>query len=50
LRNEKTRSFIAKKMTEGKTKKDAVRALKRYLAREVLGALRADLAILGLIA
>jgi transposase len=40
---ERTKTFIAKKMSEGKSKKDAIRALKRYLAREVFSALKADL-------
>lgn len=44
---EKTRCFIARKVSEGKSQKDAVRALKRYLAREVFGSLRADLRQLG---
>ena len=44
---EKTRAFIDKKISEGKTKKDAIRCLKRYLSREVYGSLRADLAMLG---
>lgn len=42
-RCERTRAFVAKKMSEGKSRKDAFRALKRYLSREVHGALRADL-------
>ena len=46
---ENTRSFIGRKMSEGKTKKDATRALKRYLSREVFGYLKADLAMLGLV-
>jgi len=45
----KTRSFIGRKMSEGKTSKDATRALKRYLSREVFGCLKADLAMLGLV-
>jgi len=44
---EKTRAFIAKKMSEGKSKKDAIRSLKRYLAREVFSALKKDLAPLS---
>jgi transposase len=35
--------FVNRKMAEGKSKKDAIRCLKRYIAREVFGALRADL-------
>jgi hypothetical protein len=30
-----TRAYIQKRMTEGRTKKDAIRSLKRYLARQV---------------
>jgi len=41
--DERTKAFITKKTSEGKSKKDAMRALKRYLAREVFGALKADL-------
>jgi transposase len=44
---ERTQAFIAKKMGEGKSKRDAVRALKRYLAREVYAALMGDLALLA---
>ena len=43
---EKTQAFIAKKMSEGKSKKDAIRVLKRYLAREVYAALKEDLSLL----
>jgi transposase len=42
----KTTAFIERKMSEGKSKKDAIRALKRYVAREVFGALRHDMASL----
>jgi len=45
---EKTRVFIEKKMSEGKSKKDAIRILKRYLVREAYKALRADIAELYL--
>lgn len=45
---EKTQRFVDKKMSEGKSKKDAIRILKRYLVREVYKALRADIAALGL--
>ncbi len=30
----RTRSYVARRMSEGKTKKDAIRCLKRYIARE----------------
>ena len=44
----KTQAFIEKKMAEGKSKKDAIRILKRYLAREVYDALKTDIAELNL--
>lgn len=43
----KTKLFIEKKRSEGKTNKDAIRALKRYLSREVYYALKSDLKTLG---
>ena len=39
---EKTKTYIAKKMGEGKTKKDAFLCLKRYITREVFSALKKD--------
>lgn len=33
--HEPTRAYVARRTTEGKTKKDIIRCLKRYLAREV---------------
>ncbi len=39
---DKTQTFIARKMSEGKSKKDAIRILKRYLSREVFYALKRD--------
>lgn len=39
----KTKAYIAKKLADGKTKKDAIRALKRYVAREVFNTLKRDL-------
>jgi transposase len=44
----RTQDFIEKKMSEGKSKKDAIRALKRYLARTVFNTLTQDLQVLGL--
>jgi len=44
-----TQDFVAKKMSEGKSYKDAIRALKRYLARELFSALKADLTVQELI-
>lgn len=34
-----TRDYIAKRQAEGKTKSEAIRCLKRHIAREVLNAL-----------
>lgn len=34
-----TRDYVAKRQTEGKTKSEAIRCLKRYIAREVFNAL-----------
>jgi len=48
--DKQTQAFIAKKMSEGKSKKDAIRVLKRYLAREVYNALTVDLGKLTLAA
>jgi transposase len=39
-RHQPTRDYIARRLTEGKTKKEAMRCLKRYLAREIFHALR----------
>jgi transposase len=39
----RTQTYLAKKLAQGHSKRDAIRALKRYLCREVLHALRADL-------
>jgi transposase len=39
----KTRAYAARRTTEGKTKKEIMRCLKRYIAREVYTTLRADL-------
>ena len=40
--DKRTKKFIEKKMGEGKTKKDAIRCLKRYITREVFAALKKD--------
>ena len=40
---ETTQTYIAKKMSENKTKKDAIRILKRHLTREVFWSLKQDL-------
>ena len=34
-----TRDYIARRQSEGKTKSEAIRCLKRYIAREVFNAL-----------
>ena len=34
-RDERTRSYVAKRTVEGKTKKEIIRCLKRYIAREI---------------
>jgi len=44
----KTRAYAARRTTEGKTKKEIMRCLKRYIAREVYASLRADLRSLSL--
>jgi transposase len=42
---ERTRAYAARRTTEGRSKRDILRCLKRYIAREVFHALRADLAV-----
>ena len=39
----RTQAYLAKKLAEGHSKKDAIRALKRYLCREVFAVLKTDL-------
>jgi transposase len=34
-REERTRTYVARRTKEGKTKKEIIRCLKRYIAREV---------------
>ena len=43
---DRTRSYLDRRVAEGKTKKEAIRCLKRYLAREIYRTLRAGLATL----
>ncbi len=43
---ERTRSYLNRRVSEGKTKKEAIRCLKRFVAREIYRTLRADLATL----
>ena len=39
-----TRAYAQRRTAEGKTKPEIIRCLKRYIAREIYHALRADLA------
>jgi transposase len=39
-----TRAYVKRRTAEGKTKREIIRCLKRYIAREVYNTLRADLA------
>jgi hypothetical protein len=34
-RDERTRTYVARRTEEGKTKKEIIRCLKRYIAREI---------------
>jgi transposase len=43
----KTRAYVERRTTEGKTKKEIIRCLKRYIAREVHASLRSDLRLLS---
>jgi hypothetical protein len=43
----KTRAYATRRTTEGKTKKEIMRCLKRYIAREVYNTLHADLTSLN---
>ena len=43
---ERTRSYMDRRLAEGKTKKKVIRCLKRFVARELYRTLRADLATL----
>jgi len=39
----RTKAYLARRTAEGKTKREAMRCLKRYIAREVYRTLTADL-------
>ena len=39
-REERTRAYVARRTAEGKSKKEIIRCLKRYVAREVFAVLR----------
>lgn len=47
--DERTRAYVTKRMAEGKTKKEVIRCLKRYIAREVYSLLVRDMRASGLI-
>jgi len=40
----RTRAYVARRTADGLSKREVIRCLKRYLVREVFGALRADYA------
>ena len=44
---DRTRAYAARRMSEGLSKQDIIRCLKRYIARELYRALCADLEHLG---
>ena len=44
--SERTRSYMDRRLAQGKTKKEAIRCLKRFVARELYRTLRADLSTL----
>jgi hypothetical protein len=39
-RHQPTRDYLARRLAEGKTKNEAMRCLKRYIAREIFHTLR----------
>ena len=41
---QRTRAYTQRRLAEGKTKREIIRCLKRYIAREIYHALSADLA------
>lgn len=45
---ERTRAYLERRLADGKTKKEAIRCLKRFVARELYRTLRADLATLNI--
>lgn len=46
--DERTRAYAARRTTEGKTKREIIRCLKRYLAREVFTALLSSPSIVAM--
>jgi transposase len=49
-KDERTKDYVKRRTAEGKSKKDIIRCLKRYVAREVYNTLKADLSALGVLA
>ncbi|MFN7968227.1 MAG: transposase [Acidimicrobiales bacterium] len=45
---EQTKAYMERRTTEGRTKNEVIRCLKRYVAREIYRTLRADLSTLEL--
>jgi transposase len=45
IRDEETRGYMARRIAEGKTKKEVIRCLKRYVARQVYRVILQDLEI-----
>jgi len=43
----KTRAYLDRRTAEGKTKREIIRCLKRYIAREIYASLVADLSTLA---
>ena len=43
-RDERTRAYVARRTEEGKSEREIIRCLKRYIAREVYGVLTATVA------
>ena len=43
---ERTRSYMDRRLADGKTKNEVIRCLKRFVTRELYRTLRADLATL----
>ena len=46
--DERTRAYVARRISEGKTKREAIRCLKRYIAREAYHAIVRDMEALGM--
>jgi transposase len=44
--DQRTRGYITRRTTQGLSKKEIIRCLKRYIVREIYAALRADFAAL----